>query len=108
MKHYGVVFTCLNTRAVHLELAVDYSAMEFIKVLRCFFAIRGRPALILSDNGTKLVGAERELREIIEGWDKEKLENLQQKRGSNGNLSYRRRLIKPVVPKPWLKAVKER
>ena len=28
-KHY-VVFTCLNMRAIHLEMAVDYSAMEFI------------------------------------------------------------------------------
>ena len=59
-KHYGVVFTCLSTRAIHLEMAVDYSAMEFIQVLRRFFAVRGKPALILSDNGTQLVGAERE------------------------------------------------
>ena len=40
-KHYGVIFTCLNTRAVHLELAVDLSTMEFIQVLRRFFSIRG-------------------------------------------------------------------
>ena len=80
-KHYGVVFTCLNRRAVHLELAVDYSAMEFIQVLRRFFAIRGRPALILSDNGTQLVGAERELREMIEGWDKEKLREFAAEKG---------------------------
>ena len=26
-KHHGVVFTCLNTRAIHLELAVDCSTM---------------------------------------------------------------------------------
>ena len=32
-NHYGVIFTCLNTRAVHLELPVDYSTMEFIQTL---------------------------------------------------------------------------
>jgi hypothetical protein len=80
-KHYGVVFTCLNTRAVHLELAVDCSAMEFIQVLRRFFAVRGKPALILSDNGTQLVGAERELREMIEGWEKEKLKEFAAEKG---------------------------
>ncbi len=49
-KHYGVVFTCLNTRAVHLELAVDCSTMEFLQVLRRFFSIRGQPAVMMSDN----------------------------------------------------------
>ncbi|KAJ8048290.1 hypothetical protein HOLleu_00543 [Holothuria leucospilota] len=32
-KHYGVIFTCLNTRSVHLLLAVDCSATEFLQVL---------------------------------------------------------------------------
>ena len=31
-KYYDVIITCLNTRTVHLELAVDYSIMEFIQV----------------------------------------------------------------------------
>jgi hypothetical protein len=95
--HYGVVFTCLNTRAVHLELAVDYSAMEFIQVLRRFFAIRGRPALILSDNGTQLVGAERELREMIAGWNKEKLREFAAEKGIKWQF------ITPTAPPPeWL------
>ena len=68
-KYYGVIFTCLNTRAVHLELAVDCSTMEFIQVLRRFFSIRGQPSVIISDNGTQFVGAERELKEMISGWD---------------------------------------
>lgn len=29
-NNYGVIFTCLNTRVVHLELAVDHSTMEFM------------------------------------------------------------------------------
>ena len=64
-KHYGVLFTCLNTRAVHLEMAVGLTTMEFLQVLRRFLAIRGRPAVILSDNGSQFVGAEKELRQMI-------------------------------------------
>ncbi|XP_028416265.1 uncharacterized protein LOC114540191 [Dendronephthya gigantea] len=64
-KNYGVIFTCLNSRAIHLELATDYSAMGYMQVLRRFFCIRGCPKLILSDNGTQLVGVARELREMI-------------------------------------------
>ena len=45
-KHYGVIFTCLNTGTVHMELAVDSSTMEFMQVLRTFFSIRGYPAVI--------------------------------------------------------------
>ncbi|XP_028419078.1 uncharacterized protein LOC114544721 [Dendronephthya gigantea] len=80
-KHYGVVFTCLNTRAVHLELAVDCSTMEFLQVLRRFFSIRGQPAVIMSDNGTQFVGAERELREMIAGWSKEQLQEFCAEKG---------------------------
>ena len=64
-QHYGVIFTCLNTRAVHLELAVDLTTMEFMQVLRRFFSIRGYPEVLLSDNGSQMVGAERELREMV-------------------------------------------
>ena len=80
-KHYGVIFTCLNTRAVHLEVAVDYSTMEFMQTLRRFFAVRGQPALMLSDNGSQLVGAERELREMIQGWDDKQLKEFNAEKG---------------------------
>ena len=64
-----MIFTCLNTRAVHLELAVDLTTMEFIQVLRRFFSIRGYPAVILSDNGTQMVGAANELGEMVKDLD---------------------------------------
>lgn len=37
-----------NTKAVHLELAVDCSTVEFLYVLRRFFSIRGQPAVMMS------------------------------------------------------------
>ena len=80
-KHYGVIFTCLNTRAVHLELAGDYSTMGFMQVLRRFFAIRGQPTLMISDNGSQLVGAERELREMVKGWNAEQLREFSAEKG---------------------------
>ena len=82
VKHYGVIFTCLNTRAVHLDLAVDCSTMEFLQVLRRFMAIRGQPAVIVSDNGTQFVGAEKELRAMIEGWSKDELRDFCAERGT--------------------------
>ena len=80
-KHYGVIFTCLNTRAVHLELAVDCSTMDFLQVLRRFFAIRGYPKCMRSDNGTQLVGAVAELRQRVKGLDAKKLREFSAERG---------------------------
>ena len=45
-KHYGVIFTCMNTRAIHCELATDASATELLQVLRRFFSYRGYPKLL--------------------------------------------------------------
>ena len=81
-KHYGVIFTCMNSRAVHLEMAIDASADEFIQVLRRFFAVRGFPALIMSDNGTQMVGAERVLREMIKEWNKGKISEFCANKGT--------------------------
>ena len=61
-KHYGVIFTCLNTRAVHCEIATDASNMAFLQVLRRFFSYRGNPKLLISFNGSQMKGAERGLR----------------------------------------------
>ncbi len=80
-KLYGVIFTCLNTRAVHLELAVDCSTMNFLQVLRRFFAVRGYPKCMISDNGTQLVGAVTELRKWIKRLDTKTLREFSAEKG---------------------------
>ena len=60
---------------------MDYSTMEFMQTLRRFFAIRGQPVLMMSDNGSQLVGAERELKEMIQGWNVKELEEFSAEKG---------------------------
>ena len=64
-KRWGVLFKCLTTRAVHLELLTGLDVDAFLMSLRRFIARRGRPFEILADNGTNFKGAERELREAF-------------------------------------------
>ena len=75
-KRYGVIFTCLTTRAVHLELAGDLSTDCFIMALRRFRSRRGNVKYIKSDNGTNFIGADRELKEAIKNLDKGKISKV--------------------------------
>ncbi|XP_047038616.1 uncharacterized protein LOC124643643 [Helicoverpa zea] len=65
-KRYVALFTCLTTRAVHLEIAHSLSADSAVLALRRFAARRGCPTEIYSDNGTNMHGADRELREACQ------------------------------------------
>ena len=61
------------TRAVHLEIAHSLETDSFIMALRRMMARRGKPRNIYSDNGTNFVGAERELKECLDGMDQAKI-----------------------------------
>ncbi|XP_043222648.1 uncharacterized protein LOC122381925 [Amphibalanus amphitrite] len=65
MKRYCVLFTCLATRAIHIEVCETLDTSSFINALRRFQARRGQVKFIRSDNGTNFTGAERELREEV-------------------------------------------
>ena len=75
-KAYGVIFNCIGTRAVYLDLAPDYSTESFLMVLRRFVSLRGYPSKIYSDNGTQLVAASQELKNVTKFWDWEKLRSF--------------------------------
>ena len=57
IKRYGCLFTCLTTRAVHLEMAADLSTSFFINTLRRFIARRGPIKHIFSDTEQTLLAA---------------------------------------------------
>uniref|UniRef100_A0A914IHH6 Integrase catalytic domain-containing protein n=1 Tax=Globodera rostochiensis TaxID=31243 RepID=A0A914IHH6_GLORO len=63
VKIYVALFTCLVIRAIHLEVAEDYSAEAFLRTFRRFTARRGVPALIMSDQGTNFVAGSKAIRE---------------------------------------------
>ena len=70
-KRYGVIFTCLSSRAMHLEIAHSLDVDSFINALKRFTSRRGAVKTMRSDCGTNFVAGERELRSAIEGWNKD-------------------------------------
>lgn len=73
LKRYGVIFTCLATRAVHFEVAHSLDTDSFLGAFSRFVARRGRPEIVFSDNGTNFIAGERELREMLASWNQEKI-----------------------------------
>lgn len=80
-KRYGVIFTCLSTRAVHFEVAWSLNVHSFISALRRLMARRGSVKLLRSDNGTNFHGANTILRQEIEGLEKGGVEKAVEKFG---------------------------
>ena len=74
-KRYGCLFTCLKTRAVHVEVAHSLDTQAFLMALERFISRRGLPEIIRSDNGRNFTGGERELRRHLEGWNQERINN---------------------------------
>ena len=71
-----VIFTCMTSRAVHLELVNDKTADAFRMVIRRFASLRGHPCVCWSDCGTNFVGAQSYLKEIMQSWDIPKIQGV--------------------------------
>ncbi|XP_054272891.1 uncharacterized protein LOC128993157 [Macrosteles quadrilineatus] len=61
-KRWGVLFICLTTRAVHLEVAHSLNTESCIMAIQRFISRRPCPSKMFSDNGTNFVGSDKELR----------------------------------------------
>ncbi|KAK3108760.1 hypothetical protein FSP39_015041 [Pinctada imbricata] len=80
-KHYLWLFTCLSTRAVHLEVAFGLDTDSFLNAFFRMVNRRGLPLEIMSDNGTNFIGANRELRDLVKQLDGDKTAQQTSNRG---------------------------
>lgn len=72
-KRYGAIYTCMANRTVHLEVAVSLETGTCINALRRFISRRGH---LRSDNGTKLIGAQRELKEALAALNQDRIQGV--------------------------------
>ena len=81
LKRYLCLFTCLATRAVHLEMVYGLDTDTFLNAFYRFTSRRGLPSIVYSDNGSNFIGAEKELRKLAKAIDRKKLQDDTSDRG---------------------------
>ena len=72
-KHYGLIFTCMVTRAVRLETCPDLNTDTFLNAFRRFCSRRCQPQLLYSDKGKTFVGASEELKKTVKALDNDRI-----------------------------------
>ena len=80
-KRWAALFTCLVTRAVHIEVVEEMSASSFINALLRFQAIRGPVRIFRSDRGTNFVGTVNEMNINVIEVENGPIKNFLQKHG---------------------------
>ena len=76
VKRCGIIFTCLASRAVHLETLNSMDTDSFINALRRFISRRGKVQKLRSDQGTNFVGAKNELASAMKEINKDTVKNF--------------------------------
>ncbi|KAK0136704.1 hypothetical protein N1851_027112 [Merluccius polli] len=78
-KRWGIIYTCLTTRAMHLEVLHHLTTDSFLMSFKRFASRRGTPKTLRSDRGTNFVGGEAELRESYASMTEEARDRLAEK-----------------------------
>ena len=69
------LFTCLTTRAVHIEVTQSLDTESCLAAVTRFIARRGYSKTRINDNGINFVGAANDLKAFMKEWDKDKIES---------------------------------
>ena len=93
-----LVFTCLQIRAVHLEVTGGQDTSHVLNAISRFADIRGVPRQILSDNQTSFRKADKDLREWLESIDFEEIEKKTGYNFKNCQRSIKWNFNPPVSP----------
>jgi len=64
IKAYICLFTCANTRALHLEVTTDLTTSSFLHAFRRFAARRSLPHKIVSDNASTFLSAAEDIEKL--------------------------------------------
>ena len=83
VKRYGAMFTCMASRAVHIEVTFSLDTDFSILALRRLVAQQGNIRSIYSDNGTNFIGAEQELKKEYMGMDDRKIQSFLLEQGGD-------------------------
>ena len=75
-KTWGVLITCLTTRACAAYLAGSFSTDSLLLVLKKFESRNGSPSQYFADLGTQIVGADRAMVQAVENLNKDAIENF--------------------------------
>ena len=73
MTRYGVLFTCMASRAIHLKTASSLTKDSFLNAYRRFVCRRGPVQQLRSDQGTNFVGAKNELEAALREMNQDKI-----------------------------------
>ena len=69
MKVWGIIFTCASTRAVYLDITESYGTDSILAAIRKFVSIRGSPTQMISDQGSQLKSASKEVATLAKDWN---------------------------------------
>ncbi|XP_064645117.1 uncharacterized protein LOC135498663 [Lineus longissimus] len=80
-KRYLCLFTCMASQAVHLEMAYGLDTDSFLNAFNRMVNRRGVPEEVTSDNGTNFVAGNKELNDLVENLDQDKISRATARRG---------------------------
>ena len=70
-KRWGIIFKCMTTRAVHLDLLDSLDTDAYLMAFRRFVSRRGKPYDMLSDCVSNFIGGAAELKEAFSAMEPE-------------------------------------